>query len=103
MNTGVSAGHITIYPTTGTVTFGQNGGGGWWLSGPTLSTNVWHYIFVTYNGSQAKIYVDGLLVAGPYTNTFTGSHGAGYIGSYGGSSERFNGLIDEVRIYNSSF
>lgn len=59
-------------------------------------------ITATYDGSQRKIYKDGLLIG---RETKTGAIGivgtnAAYIGSASGTSEFFKGLIDDVKIYN---
>jgi hypothetical protein len=68
----------------------------------TLNDNNWHYISGTWDGVNLKLYVDGNLDASstpsttltfPSINTQIGRWG-------GGSSQYFNGLIDDVRIYN---
>jgi len=77
-----------------------NGGSDYFNWTPSL--NVWYYLTMTYSGnsSTAKLYVNGIpinctLQSGSsvpaFTNTISGS------GVYA-----FNGLIDEVRIYNAS-
>ena len=66
----------------------------------TYSGNIegaWHYVAATYDGSTVTLYVDGLEVSSSTkSGVFVPSNL--YIG--GGSSERFLGSIDEVRIYN---
>ena len=61
---------------------------------------------MTYDGSNIKLYVNGVLdTTTPKTGTLSGD-GCAQIGRYntGGCdnspSSYFNGLIDEVRIYN---
>jgi hypothetical protein len=65
-----------------------------------INLNTWYHVVGVYDGSTVKIYVDGILKG---STSATGSITAvttslriGY--TYDGS--RFNGLIDEVRIYN---
>lgn len=66
----------------------------------------WHHIAGTFDGSYLRIYVDGNLDA---TVLYTG--GIAYIGSsplyigkrqYEGIPGFFNGLVDEVEIYNEA-
>jgi len=65
----------------------------------TINDGVWHYVVGTYDGSIAKIYVDGVLInSGARTNGLS-SDVPLYVGQYPGGG-RFNGLIDDVRIYN---
>jgi len=60
----------------------------------------WTHIAGTYNGSMARLYINGILVA---EEAFTDNIGAGDTGFYIGGlyqNERFQGLIDEVRLWN---
>ena len=69
----------------------------------TLNTNEWYHVALTWNGTNYAVYVDGILKA---TGTYSGlSSLSTYadIGNNGNSSSRteaFNGLIDEVRVYD---
>jgi hypothetical protein len=63
---------------------------------------IWHYLAGTYDGSQIKLYIDGILqavtdhIGSIATNTF-----AVNIGRNSETTDRFYaGVIDEVRIYN---
>jgi len=76
--------------------------GGWiGLSGNTLNLNQWYHIVGTYDKSNMKLFVDGGLV-----NSLAESAdirvdtGSFYVGSRTASARYFNGLIDDVRIYN---
>ena len=64
-----------------------------------LSLKEWHYVAVTYNGSQAKIYVDGNEEDSKDVSSILKSSTTDfYIGSYrGGGTYRWEGMIDEVR------
>lgn len=79
------------------------GGTSYGIKASTLSLNEWHYVAGTYDGSTIKIYVDSTT---PYNSTsVTGNIDATTtrfaIGSnIYGTSNNFNGIIDEVRISN---
>ncbi|MFT3866771.1 MAG: hypothetical protein QM729_21120 [Solirubrobacterales bacterium] len=74
------------------------------LRGPTaVEANVWTHLAYTYDGSRAKLYVDGEKVAeetiGPRTLESTGPLYIGCSGPSGAENQSFDGRIDEVRIY----
>lgn len=87
----------------------------WWLQtvGAAASTsftpelNVWQHVACTYNGSEMRLFVDGVLVD---TKAITGSIDWSYvpvearIGSFVDDDEVsfFNGSIDDVRIWSSA-
>src|SRR5215213_719353 len=77
----------------------------------TTTTGVWHHVAGVFDGSQMRLYMDGVLngsmstASGPASGT-----GSFYIGrnSYASSPFYFGGLIDEVRVsatalYSSNF
>lgn len=73
-----------------------------------IDNNVWHHIAAVRNGASDEIllYVDG--VAPPASQT-TKTYSAGFssdadltLGSLGGASDWFGGVLDEVAIYNSA-
>jgi hypothetical protein len=73
------------------------------VSGVVPSQNVWYNIVGTYDGSNVKIYIDGVLKA---TTSATGSINnntelmmLGDAG-YGGFSAILNGNLDEISIYS---
>ena len=70
-------------------------------SGRSPSVGQWQHVAATYDGSTARFYVDGVQTA---SSTFTGSVGNSdnwRIGAYGATSTGFfDGLIDNVRIYD---
>jgi hypothetical protein len=66
-----------------------------------LPLGAWTHLATTYDGVNQRFYVNGALVA---TKAQTGSIAAGNqplrIGGNSVSGEYFQGVIDEVRIYN---
>ncbi|SIO28385.1 Ig-like domain-containing protein [Singulisphaera sp. GP187] len=66
-----------------------------------LALNTWTYLTATYDGAAMRFYVNGTLVR---TRALTGnivtSNNALRIGGNAIWGEYFNGLIDEVRVYN---
>jgi hypothetical protein len=69
----------------------------------SLSVNAWHHIAVTYDGSHVIFHLDGVAESHSLTGIIrTDVSPALYIGARGDlySAEDFNGLIDDVRIYN---
>lgn len=78
------------------------------ISSPyAMPTNSWHHIAATYDGTNANLYVDGILVVGPVSAT-TPTNGTEkfLIGAMYDSSNAsvpknyFNGYIDEVRVWD---
>src|SRR3989338_3532519 len=73
-----------------------------WTGGEAIiEDNQWHFLTATRAGSTGAIYFDGQLKAsgGVFTDSATTNRFS--IGAYSnGSSGRYGGLIDEVRVYN---
>lgn len=68
----------------------------------SLSTNVWYHLVATYNGSNAKIYLDGQEIKSqPRTgNIEKCTEDCGLrIGKTGGTDYPLYGIIDDLRIY----
>jgi hypothetical protein len=68
-----------------------------------MSTNTWYHVVAVYDGTSMKIYKNG--VALPGSTSFSGNIGTSSynvnIGQrVGDNSYRWNGSIDEVKIYN---
>ncbi|SIO61560.1 Mo-co oxidoreductase dimerisation domain-containing protein [Singulisphaera sp. GP187] len=76
------------------------------LSAPayqSLATNTWSHVAATYDGSTLLLYVNGVRVSqATGVTTLSSSGGALRIGGDSTFGEFFNGLIDDVRIYNRS-
>jgi len=104
-NSGES-GWILLHTSAGNFKFdGRDGSGSYRSSGPSqeIDDNQWHHVGGQRKGSIWKIFVDG--VQANSNNVVTsGSIAAAldnvYIGRYSLPGYIFNGLIDDVRIYN---
>ncbi|WP_341716637.1 LamG-like jellyroll fold domain-containing protein [Micromonospora sp. FIMYZ51] len=93
-----------LYAANGTAPSGwlESGGQSYQVNGSTpLPTNAWSHLAVTYDGSTARLYVNGTRVAQTsLTGALDVDGGAVTIGGNEVWGEYFSGLIDEVRIYN---
>jgi len=106
-----SGGHIYVlstYPDSNKVLFSINPYSGEHPSVADLPLNAWTHLAMTYDGSHVRLYVNGELdssyaQSGPiYTTSNWLAFGCKPTGPWGGSGTYayFNGIIDEVRIYN---
>ena len=99
---------VTISPTS--ISFGDADGSWAYVSRVSShDSNTWTYITAVYDGSVMKLYVNGIFDnsategitwtdgAGPNPPSKTAVVGVGYNSGY---QSYFNGLIDDVRIYN---
>ncbi|MBI2543065.1 MAG: PEGA domain-containing protein [Candidatus Aenigmarchaeota archaeon] len=69
-------------------------------SASTLQANTWYHIAYTYDGTSRKYYINGQLDS---SHSTTGSIPASNLNLWiarGWSGAYFNGIIDEVKIYN---
>jgi hypothetical protein len=71
-------------------------------TGVTYANSAWHFLAVTYDGSQGILYMDGSLIGGPGAvtgnMTLTSDFCAGAPAS--GSAAVFTGYLSDVRVYN---
>jgi len=108
----IGIGPSTFYGYIHDGTTGGSDGNGWNNCSPTsvsISPNEWHYVALSYNNREQKIYLDGKLLK---TCTFSpngdsdGNVDAGSgnftVGDLGTRGVYFSGLIDEVKVYNSA-
>jgi hypothetical protein len=66
-----------------------------------LPLNAWSHLAVTYDGAALRLYVNGALAGTTgIVGTIATSTGPLKIGGNGIWPEWWNGLIDEVRVYN---
>lgn len=95
------------FPTnSGSMFLGMNGntlfGGGYGndlVVGGLWDTGNWHHVALTYNGSIATMYFDGVQVASNPMG-WNLSHFAASLGRQTNLTEFWEGDIDEVRVYN---
>jgi hypothetical protein len=85
----------------------SNGSGSTAATGATaLSAGTWYHIGVVYNGTDIRVYVDGSLDTNGASNPATYSSGihSGIapfrLGVHGGSIWLYDGLMDEVAIFD---
>lgn len=70
----------------------------------TINADEWHHLAAVYNGGVLQLYIDGKLDASqPWTGGIGKNNSDVLIGENAQQSGRFfNGLIDDVRIYNQA-
>lgn len=71
-------------------------------SNSTITLNQWTQISGTYDGSRAKLYINGVLqtTQGIGTAVISWAGNAVYIGQSGANTNEYAGLLDEVAIWN---
>ena len=70
------------------------------VTGGTVSQR-WTHVVATWDGSMVRLYVDGVEVdAAPRTAALPTSSGNLIIGSQADGSHRFDGSLDEIRLYD---
>ena len=68
-----------------------------------LPTNTWSFLALTYDGATERLYLNGTNVASlAHTGTITSSTNPLTLGSDPFYGQYFNGLIDNIRIYNTA-
>lgn len=89
----------------------STGGANYWgrfASDSALNLNEWYYLTLVYNGTlglntdNTSFYINGIKQSGSSNFGSASSSNGFWIGAQGNPSSFFNGLIDEVRIYNRS-
>ena len=74
-------------------------GGQHWVCTNISTPAIWYHAALTWNGSDVEMFIDGSSV-GQNTGTHVSNNNPLLFGSWDTSSEFFNGIIDDVRIYN---
>jgi hypothetical protein len=96
--------HLIIGPAD--VQFAATIGGSWQgCSGGNIDAMSWHYLAGTFNGMEARLYIDGNLIANKIVSgKISVNSNKLYVGraepTYGGYF--FDGKIDDVRIYDKA-
>jgi len=68
-----------------------------------IKMNEWQHVAVTYNTTRIVFYWNGTPQGGTGITNYTGTNDVGlFIGNSSYSSREFDGIIDEVRIWNRS-
>lgn len=73
------------------------------IEGPVISLNQWYHVVVTYDGTTQRIYLNGNTNPVASGSLAMSTSAAGIqIGNFVGSGidRHFDGIIDEIRIYN---
>jgi hypothetical protein len=65
------------------------------------ATGVWHHVCLTYDGTTAKLYADGVLVTSS-AKSWSLVKSVAFIGKHLTNIAYWNGSIDDVRIYNTA-
>ncbi|MCP4992875.1 MAG: DUF11 domain-containing protein, partial [Gammaproteobacteria bacterium] len=68
----------------------------------TVSTGQWHHAAVAYDGTKLSLYLDGTLAVTATTISMESSEATMFIGADESPGSNFNGLIDEVVIYDKA-
>jgi len=104
--------YLVVKVTTGIIKFGAGDNLPLVLvSNNAISLNTWTHIAVVRNSGVTKLYVDGIAQTSTHTGSVIIPNGSTTlrIGSYNGSSEFWNGYIDDLRVtkgvarYTSNF
>jgi prepilin-type N-terminal cleavage/methylation domain-containing protein len=71
------------------------------VSNSTLNNGAWYNVVATYVGGNAMLYINGVVDAtSTATINYAGSPYSPNFGKLSNSQQYFNGLIDDIRIYN---
>ena len=88
----------------GTIWYGIRGSANNSVTSSSFSFNVLNHVVATYNGSTAKIYLNGIEVgSGTFTDTISTTTNARIGALAYSTSNYFNGVINEVAFYNKEF
>jgi hypothetical protein len=89
---------FALYQSGGNLNFVAEGND--YNTGVAINDGVWHHVAATFDGTNLKIYKDGVQVGTTQFKIFNTTGTQLSIGYRGVAAEYFNGNIDEVRIWN---
>ena len=86
----------------------STGNGDWFSGANTISTGAWYHVAASYDRSSfanlPALYINGLKLAPNTITSPSGTQppysGTGYIGNKSGLTRAWNGLTDDLRLYN---
>lgn len=90
---------IFMFETAGSVEFDATGDIGNVQTTTDLATGTWYFITATYDGTTARLYVNGAFEAGATASTMFNNN-TNHIEIAPSETNRFNGTIDEVMVWN---
>lgn len=73
-----------------------------WLTNPGLETEKWYHVALTIDGTNSILYLDGANIASDATGEIFYDDRPIAIGSEGGTTNPFDGFIDEVALFNEA-
>ncbi len=93
--------HLLIEPTTNQIGFYNNN---FYSSGYALTPNNWYHLVVVKEGTNSKLYVNGVLKQNSDLSFNNSSYPLSIIGNYGSSNSNQGALgkLDEIRVYNKA-
>jgi len=72
-------------------------------TGTQISTSVWHHFVSSYDGTTIKTYIDGVATStGAYSGSISYGSAPFLLGYFGYGGIYFDGLIDEITIFDSA-
>lgn len=72
-------------------------------SSSTINSNTWYHVVATWDSSGGKLYLNGVIVGSASQAPSISYAASGYVGSQSLTASTFwNGMIDEVMIFNRS-
>jgi len=96
---GASAAGLNFRPNN-ELAYHWPGGAWWWSSGLTVPADEWSHVALVVSPTEVKVMLNGV-EAVHSVSVQPVSMGAQWLGSYRGwTSRNFNGLVDEVKIWN---
>ncbi len=78
-------------------------GGAEVLSPATVNDGAWHHVAAVMDGTEIRLYIDGVLEASAPETSAINDHVNVYLGSLGdGGGRFFGGAMDEMRLWNTA-